>query len=177
MTGPQPASSPAARSSTGLPQSPGPEADRQHPAPDFVLPNQFGEPVALSALRGAPVVLVFYPFAFSGVCTGELDELQRAQAEITRRGASMLAVSCDSKFALRAYAQQRGYTFDLLADFWPHGQVSEAYGAFDPKHGRPVRASFIIDGGGLIRSEIRSDPGSPRPLQAYLDALKEMPSA
>jgi peroxiredoxin len=160
-----------------LPQSPEPVAVRQRPAPDFVLSNQFGEPVALAALRGTPVVLVFYPFAFSGVCTGELDELQGAQTEINRAGARMLAVSCDSKYALRAYAQQRGYTFDLLADFWPHGQVSEAYGAFDAELGRPVRASFIIDGGGLIRSEIRSDPGSPRPLQAYLDALKEIPPA
>ena len=158
-------------------QSPEPEAVRQYPAPDFVLPNQFGEPVALSALRGAPVVLVFYPFAFSGVCTGELDELQSAHAEITGAGARILAVSCDSKYALRAYAQQQGYSFDLLADFWPHGQVAEAYGAFDVGLGRPVRASFIIDGEGLIHDEIRSEPGSPRPLKAYLEALKEIPSA
>ncbi|YCQ15620.1 peroxiredoxin [Arthrobacter sp. Z1-15] len=157
-----------------MPQSPEPGAVWQHPAPDFVLPNQFGEPVALSSLRGTPVVVVFYPFAFSGVCTGELDELQGAAEEIALTGARILAVSCDSKYALRAYAQQRGYTFDLLADFWPHGAVSDAYGAFDADLGRPVRASFIIDGRGLIRAEIRSDPGSPRPLQAYLDALKEM---
>lgn len=123
------------------------------------------------------MVLVFYPFAFSGVCTGELDELQGAGETISSSGARLLAVSCDSKYALRAYAQQRGYSFDLLADFWPHGRVAQAYEAFDADLGRPVRASFIIDGGGLIRSEIRSDPGSPRPLQAYLDALKEMPSA
>lgn len=157
-------------------RSPDPAAARQRPAPDFELPNQFGEPVALSALRGTAVVLVFYPFAFSGVCTGELDELQGAREEIARSGARLLAVSCDSKYALRAYAQQRGYSFDLLADFWPHGQVADAYQAFDAGLGRPVRASFIIDGEGLIRAEIRSDPGSPRPLQAYLDALKEMPS-
>ncbi|MDK1359250.1 redoxin domain-containing protein [Arthrobacter sp. zg-Y1219] len=157
-------------------RSPVPAAAPQRPAPDFSLPNQFGEPVSLSVLRGTPVVLVFYPFAFSGVCTGELDELQGARDEIARAGARLLAVSCDSKYALRAYAQQRGYSFDLLADFWPHGQVADAYQAFDADLGRPVRASFIIDGRGLIHTEIRSDPGTPRPLQAYLDALKEMPS-
>ena len=148
--------------------------DLGHPAPDFELPNQFGEPIRLSALRGSPVVLVFYPFAFSGVCTGELDELQAAGAEFSRAGARVLAVSCDSKYTLRAYARDRGYSFDLLSDFWPHGAVSGAYRAFDAGHGRPQRASFVIDEGGLIREEIRSDAGSPRPLQAYLDALGEM---
>lgn len=122
------------------------------------------------------MVLVFYPFAFSGVCTGELDELQRAGDELARTGARLLAVSCDSKYTLRAYAQQHGYSFDLLSDFWPHGRTAAAYQAFDADLGRPVRASFIIDGRGLIRTEIRSDPGTPRPLQAYFDALKEMPS-
>ncbi|MBP3035960.1 peroxiredoxin [Arthrobacter sp. zg-ZUI100] len=148
--------------------------DLGHPAPDFELPNQFGEPVRLSALRGSPVILVFFPFAFSGVCTGELDELQAAGAEFSRSGARVLAVSCDSKYALRAYARDRGYSFDLLADFWPHGMVAGAYRAFDAGPGRPLRASFVIDAEGLIQAEIRSDPGTPRPVQAYLDALKEM---
>lgn len=148
--------------------------DLGRPAPDFELPNQFGEPIRLSSLRGSPVVLVFYPFAFSGVCTGELDELQAAGAELSRAGARVLAVSCDSKYVLRAYARDRGYSFDLLSDFWPHGSVAGAYQAFDAGHGRPLRASFVIDEDGLVRAEIRSDAGSPRPLQAYLDALKEM---
>lgn len=157
-------------------QGPAP-ADRRYPAEDFELPNQFGELIRLSGLRGSPVVVVFFPFAFSGVCTGELDALEAARGEFSRTGARLLAVSCDSKYTLRAYAQDRGYAFDLLADFWPHGQVAEAYGVFDAVHGRPLRASFVIDEAGLVRAEIRSDAGTPRPLQAYRDALGELARA
>ncbi|MET4059660.1 peroxiredoxin [Arthrobacter sp. UYP6] len=151
-------------------------AATQYPAPDFELPNQFGEPVRLADLAGAPALVIFFPFAFSGVCTGELDEIQGAREEFQRAGVRLLAVSCDSKYSLRAYAQARGYTFDLLADFWPHGRVADAYGAFDSELGRPVRASFIIDEAGRVRAEVRSGAGSPRPLQAYRDALKELAS-
>ena len=155
-------------------REPAAAADRRYPAPEFELPNQFGEPLRLSGLAGAPVLLVFFPFAFSGVCTGELDELQGALEEFGRAGVRMLGVSCDSKYSLRAYAQARGYSFDLLADFWPHGGVAKAYGAFDDVLGRPERVSFLIDEDGMIRAEIRSGPGTPRPLPAYLDAIKEM---
>jgi len=89
------------------------------PAPDFELVNQFGEPVRLSSFRGQNVVLVFYPFAFSGVCTGELCEIRDNLAVFEDARATVLAVSVDSKFSLRAYAEKEGYGFDLLADFWP----------------------------------------------------------
>ncbi len=156
---------------------PSPEADGRYPAPDFELPNQFGEPVRLSALSGRAVLIVFFPFAFSGVCTGELDELEAAREEFEGSGVRVLAVSCDSKYAQRAYAQARGYSFDLLADFWPHGHVAGAYGAFDAGLGRPLRASFLIDETGLVRSVVRSGAGTPRPLQAYRDAVRELTSA
>ncbi|MCC3265391.1 peroxiredoxin [Arthrobacter gengyunqii] len=156
---------------------PSPAADGRYPAPDFELPNQFGEPTRLSGLKGSPVLLVFYPFAFSSVCSGELDELEAVRGEFDRGGIRILAVSCDSKYSLRAYAQARGYSFDLLADFWPHGEVAHAYGAFDAEHGRPLRASFIIDQEGTVRRVIRSDAGTPRPLQAYRDAFKELASS
>ena len=129
------------------------------------------------ALRGAPVLVVFFPFAFSGVCSGELDELEAAREEFARTGIRILAVSCDSKYSLRAYAQARGYSLDLLSDFWPHGQVSAAYGAFDAAAGRPVRASFLLDRHGTVRAEIRSGAGTPRPLQAYRDAFQELATA
>ncbi|WP_237686901.1 peroxiredoxin [Arthrobacter sunyaminii] len=156
--------------------TPSPAADGRYPAPDFELPNQFGEPVRLSALQGQPVLVVFFPFAFSGVCSGELDELETVREEFGRDGVRMLAVSCDSKYALRAYSQARGYSFDLLADFWPHGRVASAYEAFDADLGRPLRASFLIDEQGLVRSVVRSGAGTPRPLQAYRDAVRELTS-
>lgn len=157
--------------------TPSPEGDGRYPAPDFELPNQFGEPVRLSELKGQPVLLVFFPFAFSGVCTGELDELETVREDFHRDGIRILAVSCDSKYALRAYSQARSYSYDLLADFWPHGRVAAAYEAFDVELGRPQRASFLIDEEGMVRSEVRSGAGTPRPLQAYRDAVRELTSA
>ena len=72
------------------------------------------------------MVIVFYPFAFSGICTGELCEIRDNLAVFEYADAEVLAVSVDSKFALRAYAEQEGYGFSLLADFWPHGAVARA---------------------------------------------------
>ncbi|WP_246657910.1 peroxiredoxin [Arthrobacter yangruifuii] len=142
--------------------------------PDFCLPNQFGEEVRLEGLRGAGVVLVFFPFAFSQVCRGELAELQAGRSLFEDAGVRLLAVSCDSKYALRAWAEQEGFGFDLLSDFWPHGVTARAYGAFDEHRGLAQRASFVIDGQGILRACIRSGPGAPRPLEQYRTALEEL---
>lgn len=140
-------------------------------APDFELPNQFGEPVALRALRGSPVVLVFFPFAFSQVCTGELRELRDAASVFDAAGARVLAVSCDSRFTLRAWARSEDLGFDLLSDFWPHGEVSRAYGAFDEAQGRPGRLTVVIGPDGTVSSSFRAAAGEPRPLESYRRAL------
>lgn len=141
------------------------------PAPDFTLANQFGEPITLSAIRGTPVVLVFYPFAFSGICTGELCELRDNMALFKRDGVRLLAVSVDSKYTLRAYSQSEGYSFDLLADFWPHGAVAELYGAFDAGRGMAGRYTFVIDSGGILRDSFSTPAGTARTLLRYEQAL------
>ncbi|MFP3835917.1 redoxin domain-containing protein, partial [Chryseobacterium sp. SIMBA_028] len=87
-------------------------------------------------------VIVFYPFAFSGICTGELCELRDNLADFEDANATVLAVSVDSKFTLRAYAEQENYGFDLLADFWPHGAVAQRYGVFDAASGMALRGTF-----------------------------------
>ncbi|SER37496.1 MULTISPECIES: peroxiredoxin [Micrococcaceae] len=140
-------------------------------APDFELANQYGEPVRLSSLRGGNVVLVFYPFAFSGICTGELCEIRDNLAMFEAANATVLAVSVDSKFALRAYAAQEGYAFDLLADFWPHGEVARAYGVFDADSGMAHRGTFIIDEAGIIRYSVVNPRGQARDFQEYRAAL------
>lgn len=140
--------------------------------PDFRLPNQFGEDVALRDLRGSGVVVVFFPFAFSPVCRGELAELRDARALFT--DVRLVAVSCDSRYALRAWAQQEDFGFDLLSDFWPHGNTARAYGSFDEAKGLAERASFVIDRGGILRSCIRSAPGVARPLEQYRNALEAL---
>jgi peroxiredoxin len=140
-------------------------------APDFELVNQFGEPVRLSGLRGRNVVVVFYPFAFSGICTGELCEIRDNLALFEGADAAVLAVSVDSKFAQRAYAEKEGYAFDLLADFWPHGAVAARYGVFDPGSGMAKRGTFIIDANGIVRYVVVNPRGQARDFAEYRAAL------
>lgn len=140
-------------------------------APDFELANQFGEPVRLSELRGRNVVLVFFPFAFSGICTGELCELRDNLALFEDADAAVLAISVDSKFAQRAYAEKEGYSFDLLADFWPHGAVAQRYGVFDPDSGMAMRGTFIIDAYGTVRFVVVNPRGQARDFTEYRAAL------
>ncbi len=141
------------------------------PAPDFELVNQFGEPVRLSDFRGRNVVIVFYPFAFSGICTGELCEIRDNLALFEDADAAVLAVSVDSKFAQRAYAEQENYGFDLLADFWPHGAVASAYGVFDAESGMAKRGTFILDAAGIVRYIVVNPRGEARDLKEYRAAL------
>lgn len=141
------------------------------PAPDFELSNQFGEPIRLSDLRGRSVVLVFYPFAFSGICTGELCELRDNLALFEDAGAVVLGVSVDSKFVQRAYAEKEGYAFDLLADFWPHGEVAARYGVFDEESGMAKRGTFIIDTSGIVRYVVVNPRGQARDFAEYRAAL------
>ena len=143
-------------------------------APDFTLANQFGEPVRLADFRGRNVVVVFYPFAFSGICTGELCEIRDNLAVFEHADAEVLAVSVDSKFALRAYAEQEGYEFSLLADFWPHGAVAEKYGVFDEESGMARRGTFIIDAGGAVRYVVVNPRGQARDLAEYRRILAEL---
>ncbi|MRG58344.1 redoxin domain-containing protein [Agromyces sp. CFH 90414] len=141
-------------------------------APDFALPNQFGQTVRLSDFRGVkPVAMVFFPFAFSGTCQGELCELRDNLDLFQEAGVELLGVSVDSKHALRAWAEREGYGFSLLADFWPHGEVARAYGAFLEGPGFATRATFLVDEAGSVRAAFASAPGEARPLAAYREAL------
>lgn len=140
-------------------------------APDFELVNQFGEPVRLAELRGRNVVLVFFPFAFSGICTGELCEIRDNLALFEDADATVLGISVDSKFAQRAYAEKEGYSFELLADFWPHGAVAERYGVFDPDSGMARRGTFIIDASGIVRYVVVNPRGQARDFADYRAAL------
>jgi len=140
-------------------------------APDFTLADTHGSPVTLSALRGSPVVVVFVPFAFSGICTSELCELRDNLGAFEDAGARVLVVSCDPAPAQRAWAEQEGYRFDLLSDFWPHGEVARAYGVFDDERGRALRGSFLVDADGVLRWSVVNPAGQARDLGAYRAAL------
>ena len=141
-------------------------------APDFTLVNQHGEQVTLSSYRGDKnVVLVFYPFAFSGICTGELCEIRDRLESFDNDSTVTLAVSVDSKFVQRVFADREGYTFSLLADYWPHGGVARDYGIFVEEAGAAKRATFIIDKEGVVRWTVIHAIGEPRDAASYEEAL------
>jgi len=144
-------------------------------APDFSLPNQFGEDVTLSQFRGAkPVVLVFYPLSFSGICTGELCEIRDNFARFESNDVELLAISVDSKYVQKVFAEHEGYKFSVLADFWPHGQVAKDYGVFLEEHGISNRATFVVDKDGVLVAKFVTAPGQARSLDEYDRALSTL---
>jgi mycoredoxin-dependent peroxiredoxin len=140
-------------------------------APDFELKDQHGTPVRLADHRGERnVVVVFYPLAFSGVCTGELGAI-RDLLPTLGGDVRVLAVSVDSMFAQRAWSDQEGYGFPLLSDFWPHGEVARTYGVFDAERGVAVRGTFIIDREGVVRWKVVNAIPDARDIDEYRKAL------
>ena len=145
------------------------------PAPEFTLTNQYGESVSLSDFRGRKnVVLMFYPFAFTSICTGELCELRDTQAAFDADDAEVLSVSCDTPHTLKVYAKQEGFTHSLLSDFWPHGEVSQAYGVFLQEKGFATRGTFVIDKAGIVRWSVVNAPGEARSARDYAAALADL---
>jgi mycoredoxin-dependent peroxiredoxin len=141
-------------------------------APDFELQDQYGTPVRLSSFRGAKnVMLVFYPLAFSGVCTGELHAFRDEFPEVNRDDVELLTVSVDATYAHRAWSDAEHFEFALLSDFWPHGEVAKLYGVFDPERGIATRGTFIIDKDGVVRWKVVNPILQARDLAEYSKAL------
>jgi peroxiredoxin len=144
-------------------------------APDFELRDQHGQSHRLSGYRGrSNVLLVFYPFAFTGVCTGEMCALRDDFGVPRSDGLTVLALSCDSVGTLRAFADREGLDFPLLSDFWPHGAVASAYGVFNDALGAPDRGTFLVDRQGIVRWTVRTELGQARDIAAYEKAIAEL---
>jgi peroxiredoxin len=141
-------------------------------APRFVLRNQHGQDVDLQMLRGGPVLVIFYPFAFTGICTAELAAVQEHLQRFREVGARTVAISTDTMFTLRVFAEQEGYEFDLLSDHWPHGATASAYGVFDSELGCAMRGSFLLDADGVVRWKVLNRIGDGRDVEAHLAALR-----
>ena len=142
------------------------------PAPDFTLRDQVGQDVTLSSFRGRKAVaILFYPYAFSGVCTGEMAGIRARLDEFITFDIDVLAISCDPMFALRAFADADGLNFALLSDFWPHGEVSRAYDVFDERTGAPRRSSYIVDKDGVLRWAVHNAMPEGRDLDEHLRQL------
>ena len=141
-------------------------------APDFTLKDQNNQQITLSSFRGERnVLVVFYPFAFSGVCTGELCAVRDDLRNFQNDNVQILAVSVDHVFALKAWADDQGYEFPLLSDFWPHGEVAKRYGVFNEDRGMAVRGTFLVDKGGILRFTEVNQPGEPRDQESWKKAL------
>lgn len=144
-------------------------------APDFELKNQQGQPVRLSSFRGAKnVLLVFYPLAFSGVCTGELCALRDEFPEVSREDVELLTVSVDSTFVLRKWSDTENFGFGLLSDFWPHGGVATLYGVFDEDKGVAARGTFVIDKAGVVRWKVVNPIPQARDIAEYQKAIADL---
>ncbi len=144
-------------------------------APDFTLRDQHGQEITLSThAQGKAALIVFYPFAFSGVCTGELTGLRDRLGDFETDHSTLIALSCDPMYAQRAVADRDGIFFPLLSDFWPHGVTAKAYGVFDEISGGPKRSSFIVDREGRVAWTVHNATGEPRNLDEHAAVLTSL---
>ncbi len=142
------------------------------PAPDFTLLDQTRTPVSLSELKGKKTLIVFFPFAFSGVCQGELCTIRDNMAALNSVDANVVAISVDSHHANREWSAREGFEFKLLSDFWPHGAVAQAFGCFNDQVGCAMRATYVLDEQGIVRAIISTESiGQAREFGSYQEAL------
>jgi mycoredoxin-dependent peroxiredoxin len=144
------------------------------PAPGFTARNQHGELLTTIGLRGAPAVIIFYPWAFSSICRDELAAIRDDHEQFVAQSVRVLAVSCDAMYTLRAYADAEGIPFDLLSDHWPHGAIAQAFGVFDEQAGCARRGTFVLDSAGLVRWQQVNQINEPRELRAVLAATANL---
>jgi peroxiredoxin len=146
-------------------------------APDFTLRDQNREEVTLSSYRGnRAVLLVFYPLAFTGICTGELCTVRDNLATYQNDRVQIITVSVDSPYTHKIFAEREGYEFPLLADFWPHGAVAQSYGVFNDDLGAANRGTFLIDVDGVVRFAEMNGPGEGRDAGQWRAAIEALPA-
>ncbi|GAB2459968.1 peroxiredoxin [Jatrophihabitans fulvus] len=144
-------------------------------APDFTLKDQNNEEVSLASFRGEKaVLLVFYPLAFTGICTGELHHLRDNLPTFQNDDVQVLTVSVDSAYSHKIFSERESFEFPLLADFWPHGAVAQAYGVFLEPAGIANRGTFLIDKDGIVRFAEMNGPGEGRDPAAWEAAIKSL---
>lgn len=141
-------------------------------APDFELSDQHHARVRLSSYRGLRnVVVVFYPWAFTRVCAGELAAIRDRLSALQNEHVQVLAVSCDAVGSLRAFAEQERLDYPLLSDFWPHGAVARAYGVFREDVGVALRGTFVVDRDGVVRWRLVHPIAEARDVTEYEKVL------
>ncbi len=141
------------------------------PAPDFTLQTEDGGRLGLADLKGSTTVLVFFPFAFSPVCTDQFSVYQEVLDEFEARGARLYGVSCDATWSLRAFREKLGVSIPMLSDFEPKGETCRAFGVYHPG-GFPKRALVIVDPEGIVKWSYEADnPGELPGANLIFDGL------
>jgi peroxiredoxin (alkyl hydroperoxide reductase subunit C) len=144
-------------------------------ATDFTLKDQNNEDFTLSSFRGTrAVLLIFYPLAFTGICTGELCAVRDDLSTFQNPDVQVVSISVDSPYSHKIFSEREGYEFPLLSDFWPHGGVAKAYGVFNEEVGFANRGTFLVDKAGTVRFAEMNSPGDGRDAQAWRDAIKSL---
>lgn len=144
-------------------------------APALCLPDQHGQVVDLAtAVADRHALLVFFPFAFSSICTGELLEIQLNIDEFVNDRVQVYGVSCDPTYSLRAWAAQEGYRFPLLSDFWPHGEAARAWGVFDEGSGMATRGTFLVSPEQEVVWSLVHGPGEAREIGVLHEAVRDL---
>lgn len=140
--------------------------------PAFRLATETGESFTQAELQGKTTVLVFYPFAFSPVCTDQLQVYEQSLPEITALGAVIYGVSCDSSWAQKAFREKLEVSIPQLSDFEPKGAASKAFGVLHPG-GFPQRALVIVGSDGVVRWSYQApSPADLPPVHMILGGLK-----
>jgi peroxiredoxin (alkyl hydroperoxide reductase subunit C) len=144
-------------------------------APDFTLKDQNNEDFTLSSFRGTrAVLLIFYPLAFTGICTGELCAVRDDLPTFQNDDVQVVSISVDSPYSHKIFSERERYEFPLLSDFWPHGAVAKAYGVFNEDVGFANRGTFLVDKAGIVRFAEMNSPGNGRDAQAWRDAIQSL---
>lgn len=141
-------------------------------APDFVLPDPDRNQVQHSEyLADRLGVVVFFPWAFTSVCTDELCGVRDRLPELSNDACATVAISCDATATLRELTHQQRLEFPVLSDHWPHGEVASAFGVFDPAIGAAVRGTFILDADRVVRWRVVNAVPNPREVDDYVRVL------
>jgi peroxiredoxin (alkyl hydroperoxide reductase subunit C) len=142
------------------------------PAPEFTLRTAAGKDFTRDDLLGRTTVLVFYPFAFSPVCTDQLQIYEEALDELRAQGATLYGVSCDATYSQTAFKEQLGISIEQLSDFEPKGAASRAFGAYFEPGGMSNRALVIVGPDGVVRwSHLAAHPGELPGVNLIFDGL------
>jgi peroxiredoxin (alkyl hydroperoxide reductase subunit C) len=141
--------------------------------PDFVLKREDGSEFTQEDLKGGITVLVFYPFAFSPVCTDQLQVYDEARDELREQGATLYGVSTDPSWSQVAFKEKLGVSIEQLSDFEPKGAASRAFGAYFEPGGMTNRALVIVDADGVVVwSHLADSPGDLPGVNLIFDGLE-----